>query len=259
MSELKSIIDTYRLNQQKCSIHFHREDNITKESLEHIVKFIPLLKEFDKPDMYAKKGNEVLLLEHFQFDSANHLRKGGSLQKHEEARLEEKFQQAVSNSTDGTITTHDLISAKPCLENYKSNFKRNFATHYNKISEYIKNLKNVGIIDSATTCKTAFFIEDTSALGNFFLNRDGQPNFLTVLYTNFFWEFIKDYKEHLDFIFFGVYNGEKDIIYFVDLNSRYDYSKCAIELTESNYFSFEPNVISVSIAIPREEVEKMNE
>lgn len=256
MNELKHIWSKYFGAGETFKINYHGKDIDSEKALTEIEKYFSHFKQFDRPDIYAKIGAEVFLLEHFEFDSAEHIQHGGSLQKHEEARIEKTFQYAVNQSENKTTRVHDEISSNPTLDNYKNNFIRVFIRHYKRIPEYIKNLKTNKIISNQSIIKIGFFIEDSSALGNVYLDNDNKPRFLPVLYADFFWKLIENHKKDLNYVLFGFFDGKKDNVFFVDINTSYDYSPNLVKLTETNFFSFSPQVTSFSIEIPKEDKQK---
>ena len=198
--------------------------------------------------MYSKVNNEVLLLEHFEFNSSGTIRKAGSLQRNEEARIDEEFNKSKYISSDDSLF-HDEIKIKPSLENYKNNFIKNFENHYNKIPEYIEHLREDGILKDEQY-HVAFFIEDTSALGSYYLDKESKMKVIVPIYTNFFWKEIKKHDKNLNYIFFGFYNGRGYDTYFIDIKSDYDYSSHLFELTEDNFLDLEPKVMGANISVP---------
>lgn len=203
MNELKHILEKYLSGEEK-SISFHKDDTQSKKSLFKLSKFFNNLTSYDSPDIYSIHKNRVLIIEHFQFDSSTSIKYGGSLQKHEEARVENNFKKIVAKNRNSETVLHDTVNSEPCFENYKENFTRNYIKHYNKINQYVSNLRDVKIIKKYTKYKISFFIEDSSALGNYYLDENKRPNYIILLYTKFFWDFIKDYKENIDYIFWIV-------------------------------------------------------
>ena len=66
----------------------------------------------DAPDMLLKKGNEVIIIEHFEFD-CYHVERKGSLGRREMARIQ-KQEDSVEATTDG-VTFADEIKGKCSL------------------------------------------------------------------------------------------------------------------------------------------------
>lgn len=249
MHELEHIVRKYRLNRDEAEIYFHRNDKSSRKSLTKVVKFIPHLVAHECPDIYAKLDSEILILEHFQFDSGDNLTYGGSLQKHEEVRVNKRFDKIVSESKDGSAIVHDTYKCNSSYLNYKNNFIKGFQSHYSRIPQYISNLRENGIIKEDDIYNIAFFIEDSSSLGSPYLTENNELAYLIPYMTDFLWELLEENNNVVNYLFFGLFDGENHIIYFIDINTDYDYNEEIVLDLESKFSPLGSNVTSFSIPI----------
>lgn len=117
----------------------------------------------DAPDMVLVNQNDVVIMEHFQFDSFPATKRKGSLCEREKDRIDRVYDAAIA--TEDGVYFHDKFSVANSYEDYITNVKRSFLEHYSKIENYKNNLRNRGIINNETNLKVAFVLEDTSILG----------------------------------------------------------------------------------------------
>ena len=237
-NELKHIIEKYNWNQEDASLWFDTRDTLSKQSSEYMVDFFPYLRQFEIPDIYAKKDNTVIFIEHFSFNSSKNISHGGSLQRFNEAANNSDFNNLIDTNDNNVVTSVYGIDNEADFASYKGNFCLLFERHLNRIPDYKENLKTKGIFKEDDILLKAFFIEDDSDWDVVYLN-DSQY-IVNLLYTNILWDFIKsnDVKNKLDYIFIGFdLHGIEPKVYFVDLKSNFDYVKNGIEIDENNFRS----------------------
>lgn len=170
---------------------------------------------FDRPDGYCIQGNNVLLIEHFEFDSS-YKNKKGSKNRQELFRTSNfKF-----TNNDEIQIYKDEINCDFTIENYINNAISNLKSHYEKIKDYETNLKNKNIITTETTIESLFCIEDTTTLGNIDAN-NGSPLFL--LYCE---EFIEEIRKcsNLSYIICGSSFGQNDYTWFSSVSNIDNYT-----------------------------------
>lgn len=141
------------------------------EDLSAIQRFNPFfskLREIPKrPDAYAVIEDDILLLEHFQFNNTK-VTKKGSEQHKVAAKSEQEFKKNLVKDGDFAVL-NEYVERNG--KSYIENFQTQFNSHYNKINDYKaemqkqlkKDFKNIYI---------GFLIEDASSLGSIYLNKD---------------------------------------------------------------------------------------
>lgn len=216
-NELLNIINRYFIKEEN-NVYFIHDDTTSEKSLKELIPFFQKLIQSESPDIYAVHNNTVLLIEHFEFDSSKSNKKG-SLYKRENARIDRKFDNIKLIDTNPEILIHDVIHGEPSFKNLKNNLLKTFDNHYIKIPDYINNLINIGILDDNKSLKTAFFIEDTSPLGNIYIDNHGNPQHLNIFHADFFVEKLLCLDNQLDCIFYGFYYGSEYYLWFLDLKS----------------------------------------
>ena len=111
-NELEHIIKKHFYNNQN-GIHFDNSDEISKNSITFIATFLNKLIQYDRPDLYAKIGNELLFIEHFEFD-ASAWNKKGSLERREIHRVNEREKDFFDNRQE-SCSFSDHINNKASL------------------------------------------------------------------------------------------------------------------------------------------------
>lgn len=166
------------------------------------------LNSFESPDMYSVLEDKVIILEHFEFDSSKHSRKGMK-GKQEESLLEKRIASAAPDS----IFRCDWGNYSISLADWKSNFERIFDSHYNKISEYKRAVLQQLNIYQKKPVLVGFFIENQYAPIVSCTNRQHEE--LYYFETIQFAEKIAD-RKNLDFILFGGWYNQKPQIFYID-------------------------------------------
>lgn len=189
----------------------------------------------DAPDMYNKIGDEVLIVEHFEFDSSIRSRKGSQYRK-SESIVNQKFEQLFDSRKERDVHYSDTIEHRCSAENYIKNITHNFNQHYSKIDRYIENLKLEGVIKDKTKIKICFFIEDVTCLGSYVLN-NYRPESIVLLYVKQFLDILET-SPKVDYIFYGGSNGNKDWLWFMSRDNIKEFRKKEIDLNKKEFFYF---------------------
>lgn len=176
--------------------------------------FLRHAKVFERPDIICNLGNQLLAIEHFEFD-ASFADKKGSSEKREESSQSKLFEKEIAQlSPEKPLITHtDKYDTQYSAENYIKNFKRNFDEHYNKVDEYKENVVKTGLVSSADDILLAFFIVDTTALGSFYIMKTGlryvAPCFVPECLD------IMQNARCVDYYFLGSYTGNRNVMNFI--------------------------------------------
>lgn len=150
----------------------------------------------DNPDLYIEFENQILVIEHFEFDWYNTLSKKGSVGRREKARIDRRFEEG---SKKENVLIHDAFKGETSFDNYISNVKKGFDHHYNRIEEYISNLKAKSVITPEKTVSIMFVIENTSPLGCTYEDEQGCVRPCSLAECREFLLHIKD-KSKVDYI-----------------------------------------------------------
>ena len=189
---------------------------------------------YDHPDGFCKYEDNVLIIEHFEFDSSN-INKKGSKNRQEIFRTSNyKPQKDV-----GIEIYRDEIKCDYTIENYVDNLIENFNNHYCKIEEYKDDLKEEKIITDNTHIETIFCIEDTTALGNID-SSTGEP--LIPLMCNEFIELIKSCTK-LDYIIAGSSFGQNNYTWFSCTSKIDNYIKNSYDRNSKKIANLNPQTI----------------
>jgi len=107
----------------------------------------------DAPDMMLKKENEVIIIEHFEFD-CYHVGRKGSPGRKEMDRIQ-KAENSLKATQEGVVFS-DEIKGKNSFQDLMTNLFRSFREHYSRIPKYKENLMKYGLIDQSTQVKLCF-------------------------------------------------------------------------------------------------------
>ena len=166
-NEVDHILKKY-FSDDPTTIHYYGDGQRVDRIGEIIGKLVP----FDHPDAYAILDDEIVIFEHFEFDSSENQKRKGSQQKRSQADDNRAFAKVIP--TEEGALHHGSISADYSMENYKNNLIRVFCKHYSEIDEYKQTIRERGIITGSERITTLFFIEDVTIFGNLF--KSDNPN-----------------------------------------------------------------------------------
>ncbi len=246
-NELNHIFQTYFSNKEN-PIHFYGEATRVIRICEFLRKLVP----FDHPDAYAVFNDEVLIFEHFEFDSSTNNKKG-SQQRRSESYDNKEYEKVVSTE-EGTIH-HGVLTADYSIKNYISNLKTVFCKHYNEIPAYKKTLQEKGIISDATKISTLFFIEDTTILGNIFETKENESGWMPVILPlcDFFIELFEESID-LDIVMCASWYPNEYCLWYLDRTMIQEFKKHGIDTSVIEIINFNPQSIGVKISIPDEKL-----
>ncbi len=206
-----------------------------------VASLIKKMEQFEKPspDGYSKIGNKVLIIEHFEFDSAQKIYKGkeskGSKNRKELDRVEKEVKKSL---IEGNNFSKNVINCKYNIEQYIQNAISGFENHYKKIPSYKEHLRAENIINDDTETKVMFLIEDITPLTN--LDCKSKKPIILVKCDKFLDIFEKN--KHVDYILcFSEDNKQDDIfsdhkteknIYFLSQSSIENYRNNELKVNE---------------------------
>lgn len=195
MREKSSELDKIKSHFASANLTFQEND---RADIPRLVKFLSILQKFERPDCFAKINNNVLILEHFEFDSTETKKRGNKTRK-EIDRLDKSFAKLALDFNKVT-TRNDVAHCSQTIENYIKNSTESFIKHYKKIDEYKQNLIKENIADQNTKFLTGFFIEDKNILGSLYVtNKNDNPKRLLLFYCKEFLDLFSKSKK-LDFV-----------------------------------------------------------
>lgn len=238
-------------------IHYHGEGG-------NVRSFVDMLEpqnihvNRDAPDMYIQKGDTVVIVEHFEFDSYKATKKG-SEHRQELARIRRKEDSLLP--TEAGVRLHEEIQGVSSYENYLSNVTRSFNEHYAHIDLYIENLKKEGVITDSSTVKVLFFAEDVSPLGTVVIQQDDDASGIMMVT-------LSDCKEFLDLLSKSCrvdyvlacssYNNEW-LVWFIDQSELETYYDHVIEYSTLQFLHFKPQVISYKMLLPDNQLNEQSQ
>lgn len=221
---------TILINDYLCrnSFIYHKESSdFLKTKLE------PLLHNLiscESPDMYAKIDDNILILEHFEFDGSNERRKGGMQGLSEEYKAREEQHKFLTENDEGQLVSN--YSYYQTQVDYLNNFRKHFYRHYEKIPEYISHLTELSQINSNSNIITGFFIENR--IPPLYIDIDNDIDELVLLYSKQFLNIFEDSKK-LDFVLFGGLFGEKNRLFYIDRSMISTYKLSEIDLDKIEF------------------------
>ena len=254
MNEVYRVIEEYFSNGSN-NVRFEGNQ---KKSLESLIPFIQNLISYDRPDAYSIIDQTALIVEHFEFDSTFSNKKG-SKNRQELARVERNFETKLSKisfQSKKTFKAHDELNVTHLTENYIKNAITVFKNHYKKIDKYKTNLFRKEKNNVIKNIKTMFWIEDSTLLGNVFIsNNEHDVNLkpLVLLYCDKFLDELSNCK-NLDYILCFSHYGNKQFIYFLDLNFISAYREKQINTSEIEIIDFSPHTTGFVMVLNDNEV-----
>ena len=208
---------------------------------------------FERPDAYAKVGNSVCILEHFEFDSTKSTSKG-SKSKIALNQIETAFKN-VKPTEDGTVFHDHSFNTPHASKNYIANALRNLENHYCKIDSYIENLNKEGITHSSCDIEVGFFIEDTTFLGNVFHDSKRQLTVPIVLaHCKQFLDIFETYSK-LDFCLCASNYGSNYFLWFINRESIQEYRKIEIDIENVEIIDFQPKSIGFKVIVQPNQID----
>lgn len=211
----------------------------------HVLKIVDVLRksyrgdELKRPDGYYKEGNDVYMIEHFEFDSSKPFK--GSLNKVELNRVNKDFNK-VPNAQS---IYYNQINCNYTYDYYKKRLKDTYNNHYEKIDGYKEILKNMGIINCNSTVTTIFCIEDTSALGSI-LYKDNMQHIILPTRCK---SFLDLFEESFDLDIVICRSAYHNNVSFLDKNNINYYRSNELEDNDIELINWNPQVVGFSIML----------
>lgn len=246
-NELSMLISKYMSTE--FSVHCENKQ-VCEKSVCYVIESFETATPFDGPDIYAKKDDEVLLIEHFEFDSSNQ-NKGGSEYRRNKAGVDKALRDFSPPGGKGLFDRD--IKCTHSTNDYITNFANIFNAHYGKIDAYIEKLQGIKVINDRSDVKVCFFIEDVTLMGNNYVDKtDGVIKPLVLLYCKQFID-IFEQSTKLDYIFFGNYDASEKCfnLNFISRNVIDDFLKKEIDLVNVEIIDLDLHVTGYQFEVPR--------
>lgn len=247
MSEAERIIEKYFQKDNTAIVYYNLDQNIFNQVIKHIGKY-------EKPDMLSIFDNNIIAIEHFEFDSFKRSRKGSDFQiKHN--NMNNQFKEIIDKelTTKDYVTIHGQIKSTASLNNYYENFKHNFISHYDKIDSYINHIQED--FGKNKEIKICFFAEDVTPLGNYFLNRktSSSPYLLHPLYSNDIIDLLIN-SPKVEYLIIGTYAMSDYKLIIIENRKEVleKFKQEKIDFKEEDYFVFEPQTTGFATKIPKD-------
>lgn len=245
--EIRTIAQKY-FSGEKNTVHYYGD----AQNLLRIGQMLPFMVQSDYPDGYAICDNDVLMLEHFEFDSSDCNKNGSQLRRAEAAddRAFEKLE--VIN---GEAKYVGSIEANLSTDNYRDNLIRAFAAHYNKIDSYKQSLVEKGVDLSGKKVTTCFFIEDTTLLGSIFESKSKDYSWepLILPRCDFFLDLFEK-SPKLDCAFCGSWYPSESCLWFIDRSMIDDYREHQLITSEIHLIRMNPWSVGYKAIVPTESI-----
>jgi hypothetical protein len=124
----------------------------------------------ERPDLYYLNDGFIVGIEQFRFDSSKKTKKGSKLVK-EKIRVDEEILKEYYAQGISPFSTEIVMDVQLSYSNYVHSLLDVFCQHKKSILEYRKNLE---MIAPGKKVYLAFYIEDTTPLGNYIMTAYGR-------------------------------------------------------------------------------------
>lgn len=210
--------------------------------------------QFERPDILIPRPDRNILLEQFQFDGSESVRKSSS-QKMEQAEAERIFEKSMNESVPEVVKIKEYrYKNKSSLNDYEINLNRIFDKHVSKYKSYVQNYK-----DSKNEMLKhniynqnfdfGFIIEDASLLTNMMFTKNYGKYLLTPFHFDGFKQRLKN-NQNVMHLFFITFDGTgKNIVYYFYNHDVKDLAGFKID-DNDRLIDFTPIQISGTIKIP---------
>lgn len=170
--------------------NYHKLD---EEELRWVVDIISNLSPTNtRPDAIAYKNDDLLLIEHFEFDNSKATKKGS---KQHLADVESYREKSKTINDLGVIEQEVKRNGKYFIENFSLQFNK----HYPKIGEYRETVEQQ-LGKTFKNVKTMFVIEDSSPLTSVYL-QNFKPVMLNLVHCKEFLDLF-EICEKLNYVLF---------------------------------------------------------
>lgn len=254
INELESIIKKYFSKDSKAIAYSAVDEKEFNEVIHN-------MQQFERPDIIAVLDDKIIAIEHFEFDSFKHTKKGSDYRFQEfilQHQFENKVQENISNSKD--IMSSSEIKGTTTLKQYYDNFKKNLESHIESIPEYEENIKNYDEKFKNKEIEYWFFIEDVSPLGSYYYRKTNSSLSLLLPFSKDIIDFLKKHKE-LKRIILGIYAMDEYKLVIMNnddktlnemMNNKY------FDVDESEFQVITPNIIDFALIVPKEELKEVD-
>ena len=240
-NEAYECLTRYLATPQNSTIHFYGEGVAAR----NFAKIIPdaTIHLLDAPDILLCKNDEVIIVEHFRFDSYHRRRKGGSPSVREMERIRQESKR-FHDAHKGAMF-HDSIDAPSSYADYLNNVRSAFTKHRSQIPAYRDNLIRKGLIKDTDRPKVLLLIEDINPLGNLAVERSKGRRVHTIVLAHCrpFLDLLKDSVE-VDYVLACSSTDTEKFAWFIDRKELDEYYLHTQDYENMDYVDFTPQVTS---------------
>ena len=241
INEAYECLTRYLATSQNNTIHFYGE-GVAAHNFAGIIPnaTIHLL---DAPDILLCKNDEVIIVEHFRFDSYHRHRKGGSPSVREMERIRRESKRF--HDAHKGVMFHDSIDAPSSYADYLNNVRNAFTKHRSQIPAYRDNLIHKGLLKNTEEPKVMFLIEDINPLGNLAVERSNGHRVHTIVLAHCrpFLDLFKDSVE-VDYVLACSSTDAEKFAWFIDRKELDEYYIHTQDYENMDYVDFTPQVTS---------------
>lgn len=188
---------------------------------------------YERPDAYVCRGNQILMIEHFEIDGYPEKKKGSSKLKENEIRLEREAREKLRENSKALV--RGCLGEANTYTQFVNNCKRRFDKHYAQIDRYKQNLIESGVATPDTEFLICFLMEDVSPMGTWVCGENGlYPVCLGE--SREFLSFWKD-RPNVDWILSAIETDAGYRPYFLSKNELDVYMKRARDYTRCQFLS----------------------
>lgn len=242
MNEAIETLKKY-FSEESNTIHFHGDNSFVTHFAE--VLFEGISREYEAPDLYIKYGNELWIIEHFEFDCFKSSRKG-STYKREQSRIN-KIEENIKPTKEGVVF-HNTIDANSSYNDYVNNVAKIFNSHYQKIEKYKSNLINDKVADENTRFITLFLIDDVSPLGSSYVDEQGKWRAIILAHSKEFLNLLRESPLLNGVLAVSCCSKEK-FIWFIDGKQIDEYYLNAEDYSNCKFMNFKPHIVGFKIEL----------
>lgn len=237
-NELTHMLNKY-FSSNNNQIYYAKLDVDAAKFCKTFNELLDIMVDFEHPDFYAKRKNEVYIFEHFMVDSSQ-VENSGSLERIETSRIKKRVDKYFTEDKKGHIS--DKIENKANFENFKKNLHCNYNKHLMKIHEYKTTLEKEGVIDNNSTVTASFFIENTSIMGNYIYEKEKLIPFIPFT-ADFFIEMLDEHNEKPDYIIYAQETKNENIVAVMSIKYLDVYKQNQTQISSKEFIAFSPHTI----------------
>lgn len=254
MRELQKIISKYFQKDGTGIVYY----NISQELFNKVIDPNNIMS-YERPDILSVFDNNIVGIEHFEFDSYKSRNKRGSDFKIKDYIIEKKFDEKMKKQLkeNDSVIFHAQIESTASLQNYFNNFKKVFISHYKKLNDYLNHIKT-DFDCSNKDIHFCFFVEDESPLGSYYLNSKREICLLTPLFSDEIIELLKN-SPKVEYLVIGTYAmSEHKMIIIENKEETLERFKNEHEkIKEDDFLAFSPQTTGYALKIPKEYKNKL--